>query len=297
ETIENVLYSAGANPSNEAGAMNKVLHELYTISKDPAHRFESIEAMNIAFQEALEASTDEFGNFVPLSASQSLNTWVMQKTPLRDSVETVSRWWRTRRGSLIAALVMALLLPLAGFALANLADPQESGNLVSLQGGADASLQATIDALSTELARSGVDQDLIQAAAAATMSSDSRARSGRPTPTPGFFETLSANNQSDGGITLFGSGDAEAADDGGDDGSNSGGGTNPPTLTPTPTPAPTQTSTPAPTSEPTATNTPAPTATEATSTPVPTATEREVQPSACKDDPEHPNHCTPTPTP
>jgi uncharacterized protein len=37
ETIEKVLYSVGANPTNEAGAMNEVLYKLYKISKDPKH--------------------------------------------------------------------------------------------------------------------------------------------------------------------------------------------------------------------------------------------------------------------
>lgn len=37
ETIEKVLYSAGANPSNEAGGMNEVLYRLYRVSGDPEH--------------------------------------------------------------------------------------------------------------------------------------------------------------------------------------------------------------------------------------------------------------------
>lgn len=37
ETIEKVLYSVGANPSNEAGAMNEVLYALYKISGNPRH--------------------------------------------------------------------------------------------------------------------------------------------------------------------------------------------------------------------------------------------------------------------
>jgi uncharacterized protein len=37
ETIEKVLYTAEANPSNEAGAMNEVLYRLYKVSKDPKH--------------------------------------------------------------------------------------------------------------------------------------------------------------------------------------------------------------------------------------------------------------------
>jgi uncharacterized protein len=36
-TIEKVLYSVGANPSNEAGAMNEVLYKLYKVTNDPAH--------------------------------------------------------------------------------------------------------------------------------------------------------------------------------------------------------------------------------------------------------------------
>lgn len=37
ETIGKVLYSVGANPSNEAGAMNEVLYKLYKVSKNPSH--------------------------------------------------------------------------------------------------------------------------------------------------------------------------------------------------------------------------------------------------------------------
>lgn len=37
ETIEKVLSSVGANPGNEAGAMNEVLYNLYKVSKNPKH--------------------------------------------------------------------------------------------------------------------------------------------------------------------------------------------------------------------------------------------------------------------
>lgn len=37
ETIEKLLYTAEANPSNEPGAMNEILYKLYKISKDPRH--------------------------------------------------------------------------------------------------------------------------------------------------------------------------------------------------------------------------------------------------------------------
>ncbi len=35
--IEKILYSVEANPANEAGGMNEVLHNLYEVSKDPRH--------------------------------------------------------------------------------------------------------------------------------------------------------------------------------------------------------------------------------------------------------------------
>lgn len=37
EVIEKVLYTVEANPGNEPGGMNDVLHNLYAVSKDPAH--------------------------------------------------------------------------------------------------------------------------------------------------------------------------------------------------------------------------------------------------------------------
>jgi hypothetical protein len=37
EEVEKILYSAEANPTNEAGGMNEVLHNLYAVSKDIKH--------------------------------------------------------------------------------------------------------------------------------------------------------------------------------------------------------------------------------------------------------------------
>lgn len=37
EAIEKMLYTVNANPPNEPGGMNDVLHNLYAVSKDPAH--------------------------------------------------------------------------------------------------------------------------------------------------------------------------------------------------------------------------------------------------------------------
>jgi len=37
ETIDKILYTTGANPPNEAGAMNEVLYKLYEVSHNPKH--------------------------------------------------------------------------------------------------------------------------------------------------------------------------------------------------------------------------------------------------------------------
>jgi uncharacterized protein len=37
DVVEKILYTANANPPNEPGGMNDVLHNLYAVSKDPAH--------------------------------------------------------------------------------------------------------------------------------------------------------------------------------------------------------------------------------------------------------------------
>jgi DUF1680 family protein len=59
DTIEKILYSVGANPSNEAGAMNEVLYNLYKVSKDPGHL-------------ALAALFDRDWFVVPLSKNEDI---------------------------------------------------------------------------------------------------------------------------------------------------------------------------------------------------------------------------------
>lgn len=59
DTIEKMLYSVGANPSNEAGAMNEVLYNLYKVSKDPGHL-------------ALAALFDRDWFVVPLSKNEDI---------------------------------------------------------------------------------------------------------------------------------------------------------------------------------------------------------------------------------
>ena len=68
-TIEKVLYSAGANPSNEAGAMNEVLYKLYKVSKNPDHL-------------ALAETFDRDWFLVPLSRNEDILSGLHSNTHL-----------------------------------------------------------------------------------------------------------------------------------------------------------------------------------------------------------------------
>jgi uncharacterized protein len=69
ETIEKVLYSVGANPTNEAGAMNEVLYKLYEISKDARHL-------------ALAKTFDRDWFVVPLSKNEDILSGLHSNTHL-----------------------------------------------------------------------------------------------------------------------------------------------------------------------------------------------------------------------
>ncbi|HEX9797581.1 MAG TPA: serine/threonine-protein kinase [Anaerolineales bacterium] len=247
------------------------------LSKKAEHRYPDIEAMNAAFQEALQSSVNELGHFVPPASNFHLATWIAERTPFGDSLSTVSNLWRTRRRALVVVALLLLTLPTAGFALASVMTT-EAGRQLELTGGQDLALQATIDALATSIAGEsgqGVDPSVIQAAVAGTMSAMARVESGRPTITPGFLETLTAQE-----LVTDQAASATPSPTGGTSGSGDGqpGGGPGPSGTPTKTATPGSSSTPGPTSTPlppTATPAP-PTATPVppTATPVPpTATE------------------------
>lgn len=68
-TIEKVLYSVGANPSNEAGAMNEVLYKLYKVSKNPKHL-------------ALAKIFDSDWFLIPLSQNQNILSGLHSNTHL-----------------------------------------------------------------------------------------------------------------------------------------------------------------------------------------------------------------------
>ena len=264
------------------------------LSKKPGHRYPDIEALNAAFQEALSASVDALGRFVPPMSNFHLATWVSQNTPLGKTMETVSGWWRTRRSALVVAGLLLLMLPTAGFGLASVLTT-EAGRQLELTGGQDLALQATIDALSTSIAGEagqGVDPAVIQAAVAGTLSAAARIESGRPTITPGPMETLAvemlSTSQAASATPTPGSGTGTSGD------GQPGGGS---TLAPTAAPTKTRTPTPLSSSTPASTATPPPPT--ATPTPVPpTATEsggNPINPNACKSDPGHELYCTPVP--
>lgn len=324
------------NPDLPEG-IEKVL--LKALSKDPDHRYPDIDSMNEGFQESLRQSVDAFGQFVPRVSRFDLATWIMEKTPLGSSLQTISHWWRERRPAMVMVALLALMLPTAGFALASVFD-SEPVQQVELMGGADPELQATIDALSTTIAREagqGADPALIEAAVAGTLAAQARTDSGRPTATAGLSGTLAAgagptsdsdfgaiNPQESATSTAGGFGD-ESGEGSGPEASSTprpdATSTPVPGATNTPAPGTTQTSGPGPTSTPGPTNTappaasntpaptspPQPTATSVppteppppTSTPVPppppTKTPKPVNDKACKDDPDHPNYCTPEP--
>lgn len=283
------------------------------LAKDPKHRFATIEDLNKAFQSAIRDSVDGFGQLVPPVNRFNLNTFIMERTPLGRPIDAVTGMWRQQRPVLISILLLLLLLPTAGYALASLTGFQEEPR-VQLSGGSDARLQATIDALSTEISgESGgeLDPSIIEAAVAGTMSAQARARSGRSTPTPGLFETLVANQQNATATDQAGRlgllPEATATNSGSGDGS--GGGSQPtsaPTATRTPAPTSGPSPTPEPTSMPEPTATPMPpsaTPVPPTSTPVPpSATPQPTSPpptnnpNSCQyDKPNNPNYCTPEP--
>jgi serine/threonine protein kinase len=277
---------------------------LKALSKDPDHRYPHIDTMNEAFQDGLRQSVDGFGQFVPRMNRFDLATWIMEKTPLGSSLQTISHWWRERRPAMVMVALLALMLPTAGYAVASVFDSQPVER-VELVSGQDAELQATIDALSTSIAMEagqGADPALIEAAVAGTLAAQARAGSGRPTATPGDSGTLAVALEptSESGIVAD-AGTEQATSEG--DGSDGGPG---PSATPdaSATPAPGETSTPAPSSTPVPpTEPPAPTSTPVpptappapTNNPKPTKTPKPPNPNACNDNPDHPNYCPPEP--
>jgi serine/threonine protein kinase len=272
------------------------------LAKEPKHRYAGMKELNAAFQTAIRDSVDGFGRLVPPVNRFSLNTFIMERTPLGKPIEIATGMWRQQRPLVVSILLLLLLLPTAGYAVASLTGLNQEEPRAELIGGNDELLQATIDALSTEISAEGggqMDPSLIEAAVAGTLSANARLQSGRPTPTPGLFETLMANQvnptaTSQSGFLglLPGATGTPTSSSSGSGGSGGGNPTNTPVPSKTYTPTPTYTPAPP-------TNTPLPptnTAPPPTNTPIPpTATAKPINPNACNPDEGHPNYCTPEP--
>ncbi len=254
------------------------------LSKKPENRFESMDAFNESFQEALLAATRSTND--PTAMMPRVN-------PLRILVDRYTRRLRgfylrrvaPRWPALAMMLLLLLATPIAAYAVYSLTNGNGGPTAEEQQ----AFFQATVDAFYTqnapEISEVGLSQAEVEAAIAGTLSALDATAAAIDTPT--MMPT-----------DLFGGGDET------------------PTVTPTPTSSPFfyRTSTPTQTddsgggSDPPPSNTPGePTATLAPSnTPVPptntlppppTHTPRPVNPNACKSDPGHDNYCTPTPEP
>jgi len=134
-----------ANP-NLPVAVEDVL--IRVLSKTPAGRFESVAAMNQAFQGALKASLDPSGTY-------RLKQLRAEQPTERLPRSVVARAWaretarRTRRFAPLLAAVFLLGLPAAAWGF-GMFPPVLNGTSAAQASGLSAELQSTIDALSTQ---------------------------------------------------------------------------------------------------------------------------------------------------
>jgi serine/threonine-protein kinase len=293
-----------ANP-NLPFAVEEVLVKV--LSKEPSSRYESVAALNEAFQGALKASLDPSGTY---RLRQLRAEHPTEQLPRRVVLRGLAREG-VRRARRLAPLLVGMFLlgcPAGAWALGIL--PPLGGDPAGLAQAAEgASFRATIDSLSTlnapgegTLAVPGAIETAVYATVAAIAApgenialvkpgeGDLLATLGptpSPTVTPIGYRTPTPTKAPN--TPLPGE----------------------PSWTPAATPTITLTSAALPTtpvSSPTAavptqapTNTPVPptnTPVPPTNTPQPpppTSTPRDINPNACKSDPGHPNYCTPTP--
>jgi len=316
-------------PRDVERVLNKAL------SKRPSDRFDSVSDLALAFEEAVGASLDEAGNFIPQPDRFDISTWILERSPISGPIGIVTKVWRSRYRTAALATVLLLLLPSAGLAMAAFQTGAETGGVKPSVTSID--YQATIRALNTQVSGgsgSGLSPSEIALIVQATMQAMAPSMSdqsnqpvelvlptGSPTATPTGTIPVSSRFGSNPSPTQGGN------NSGGDSGGGTGGsgatatrtpsptsssGTTAPTSTPVSqpsnTPAPQSSNTPVP--QPTNTPVPQPTNTSAppppTSTsappppptnppPQPTATDKPVNDHACKDDPGKPNYCTPEP--
>lgn len=255
-------------------------------AKNPSRRYETVGALQAAFEEALEISLDpETGLPKPESIGPTPETQVLPAPK-----QTGSSLWARSRASLGLAILAMVALPVTAWSLTgrlpgNEAAPSQTATPPTY-------LLATIDALSTANAEAmggSAEPGLVETAVAATVQAlglfeTAAAESAieptaTPTPTVSPTSTLLPTFPSDG------SGEATAVPPS----EPPPGSTETATPTSTPTPTVTATTSPSGTSEvPTATDSP----------PIgPTATKNPPGQDCSKWEPPHPNACTPTPEP
>lgn len=271
------------------------------MAKQPQDRFESVEALNLAYQQALSLSLDpESGLPRPEAIGPVPQTAAMPPLPLPTG--STPLWAKGRTAMALAVLAM-FAVPLGAWAITGRTPGSGAVGTATLP----ADLLATIQALSTENADilgAAVGPDQIQTAVAATVEAMGLLGTGRaPTSTdlPAVGPTASAAPSPTATLGVARGSTVGSGDSGSGGPAGSG-----PTSTPVPSgPAPASSTPPPPTAvlgPATSVPTPTPTSVPPTNpppppdTPVPPPPEQDptIDPDKCK--PGHPNRdCTPTP--
>ena len=272
------------------------------MAKQPQDRYESIEAFNQAYQQALSRSLDpDSGLPKPEAIGPLPQTAAMPPLPLPTGSTPL---WAKGRTALALAVLTMFAIPLGAWALTGRSPGAQTDSTATLP----ADLLATIQALSTENAGilgAAVGPDQIQTAVAGTLEAMGRLGTGQaptlanlsvfgPTATPTPSPTATV------GIVRTGTGGSGGSGSGGSGPSSTAtppsaepAGTTPPPATGGPGPAtsvPTSAPTSIPPTDPPPPNTPAP----PTDVPQPPAT-KDQGPPCDQLPPNNPHYCPPTP--
>jgi hypothetical protein len=290
-------------PRDVERVLNKAL------SKRPSDRFDSVSDLALAFEEAVGASLDEAGNFIPQPDRFDISTWILERSPISGPIGMVTKIWHSRYRTAALATVLLLLLPSAGLAMAAFQTGAETGG--AQPNAASIDYQATIHALNTQVSGgsgSGLSPSQIALIVQATMQAMAPSMSGQSDQPVELVLPTDSPTATPTGTIPVGSRlgwNPSPTQGGNSTGGDGGGGTGGSGATATHTPSPTSSGgTTAPTStsiaQPTNTPVPQPTNTSAPPPPTnpppqPTATDKPVNDHACKGDPGNPNYCTPEP--
>jgi serine/threonine-protein kinase len=261
------------------------------MAKQPQDRFESVEALNRAYQQALSLSLDpESGLPRPEAIGPVPQTAAMPPLPLPTG--STPLWAKGRTAVALAVLAM-FAVPLGAWAITGRAPGSGAVGTATLP----ADLLATIQALSTENADilgAAVGPDQIQTAVAATVEAMGLLGDAQGGPAATDIPVLPSATPTPTPTATFAparTGAAATGDSGG------GGGTGPgPGSTPVPTSAGPAGTTPPSSTEVPATPIPPPAATDIPPTDVPQPTATKDQGPPCDQlPPSNPHYCPPTP--